>query len=179
MSQLIQRASVLLSWLYHSTMTAQRRVACLRDLWMWYLFNGVISNKIHRKFRVFTRVVLIKVLPAQTENDRHSSTTRNFYMCGESKSCMGWKQAKKAALLQTWTISYEIGRVIQKMEQGAQRISKEPQRTIFREQNCVLVKLLMTHFTIALVLLCACCVTPCSLYLLNSSIYCSSIPGFR
>ena len=45
-------------------------------------------------------------------------------MCGESQSYMGRKQAEKATLLQTWTISYEIGRVTRgwSSELGAQRV---------------------------------------------------------
>lgn len=42
-------------------------------------------------------------------------------MWGESQSCVDMKQAEKTPLLETWAISYEIGRLTQRIEAGAQK----------------------------------------------------------
>lgn len=42
--------------------------------------------------------------------DRHSWTKKSLCVYEESQSCMGRKQAEKATLLETWTLSSEIGK---------------------------------------------------------------------
>lgn len=71
--------------------------------------------------------------------EKDSSTKKSLCVWGESQSYVGMKQAEKTTLLQTWTISYEMGRLTQGMGPGAhpeRRQSQEPQRTIFKEHNC-------------------------------------------
>lgn len=114
---------------------------------MWHLSRGVNFSKIHRKTTTLykcgsnegTTVVLMK-----TEKDGRSSTKKSLCVNGVSQSWTGRKQAERAILLETWTLSSEIGRMTQRMQPGAQGQSREPLRTIFREQNSFLIKLLMT-----------------------------------
>lgn len=104
----------------------------------------LISVKFIGNPQLCTSVVLMEAPLVQTEKDRHSSTKKSLCVNGVSQSWMGRKQAEKATLLETWTLSSEIGRMTQRMEPGAQGQSQEPLRTIFREQNSFLIKLLMT-----------------------------------
>lgn len=69
----------------------------------------------------------------------------------------------------------------QRMEPGPQRQSQDSQRTIFQGAELCSIQvaddMCPADFTIAMVPLCAFCITLHPLHLLNSSVYCSLIPG--
>lgn len=102
-------------------------------------------------YKVFIKAPLLK-----TEKGKHSS--KSLCMHGESQSCMGRQQAEKTSLLQTWTISNEIG---SNSEDGAQ--SSEGRVKCHREyfqgielcSNQVADDMCRAAFVIAMALLCA------------------------
>lgn len=64
--------------------------------------------------------------------EKDSSTKKSLCVWGESQSCVGMKQAEKTTLLQTWTISYEMGRLTQGMSPGAQKAESRAPKDYFQ-----------------------------------------------
>lgn len=105
-------------------------------------------------------------------------TKKSLCVNGVSQSWMGRKQAEKATLLETWTLSSEIGRMTQRMEPGALLFCVEDYfqgAELFSNQAAD--DLYQADFTTAVALLGAFCVTPHPHHLLNSSVSYNPIPG--
>lgn len=105
-----------------------------------------------RFYKGFIKAPLLK-----TEKDKHSSKSLCVY--GESQSCMGRQQAEKTALLQTWTISNEIGSNSEDGARSPEGSRVKCHRDYFQRielcSNQVADDMCRANFIIAMALLCA------------------------